>query len=44
MDRGQRPDADGSVRVIDSESIDDVIDGYLVPIDPMDLVQCESCQ
>lgn len=24
--------------------IQDFVDGYLVPIDPMDDLQCESCQ
>ncbi|NUU08624.1 ribonucleotide-diphosphate reductase subunit beta [Leifsonia sp. C5G2] len=24
--------------------IEDFVDGYLVPVDPMDDLQCESCQ
>lgn len=24
--------------------IQEFVDGYLVPVDPMDAVQCESCQ
>jgi hypothetical protein len=24
--------------------IQDFVDGYLVPVDPMDALQCESCQ
>jgi hypothetical protein len=24
--------------------IQDFVDGYLVPVDPMDDLQCESCQ
>lgn len=23
---------------------DDVVDGYSVPVDPMDFLQCDSCQ
>jgi len=23
---------------------DELVDGYLVPVDPMDDLQCESCQ
>lgn len=49
MAGGERPDEDGSVRVIHSLPpapgvIQDFVDGYLVPVDPMDDLQCESCQ
>ncbi len=30
----------GAVMNFDTESID----GYAVPVDPMDLLQCDSCQ
>jgi hypothetical protein len=49
MAGGERPDADRSTRVVDPVSalpgiIEDFVDGYLVPVDPMDDLQCESCQ
>jgi len=28
--------------IMDNES--DTVGGYAVPVDPMDLLQCESCQ
>lgn len=49
MAGGERPDADRSVRVVEPTPssagvIQDFVDGYLVPVDPMDDLQCESCQ
>jgi hypothetical protein len=45
----ERPDEDRGVRVgapvpASPGVIQDFVDGYLVPLDPMDSVQCESCQ
>jgi hypothetical protein len=45
----ERPDEDGSVRIADPGAanpgvIQDFVDGYLVPVDPMGDLQCESCQ
>lgn len=42
-------DQDGSIRVIEPAStppgvIQDFVDGYLVPVDPMDGLQCDGCQ
>lgn len=49
MAGSERPNEDRSVRVIDAAPaspgvIQDFVDGYLVPVDPMDDLQCESCQ
>jgi hypothetical protein len=49
MGGSERTDQDRSVRVTESASslpgvIQDFVDGYLVPVDPMDDLQCESCQ
>lgn len=43
------PDRDVSARVTESFAmqpgvIQDFVDGYLVPVDPMDERHCESCQ
>jgi hypothetical protein len=37
---GRRQRAEGDVMNFDTESID----GYAIPVDPMDLLQCDSCQ
>jgi hypothetical protein len=37
---GRRQRAEGAVMNFDTESID----GYAIPVDPMDLLQCDSCQ
>ena len=29
---------------MDFESDTNTVDGYFVPMDPMDLLQCDSCQ
>lgn len=49
MAGGERSDEDRSVRVDEPKPaapgvIQDFVDGYLVPVDPMDSLQCESCQ
>jgi len=49
MAGGERADEDRSVRIDEPKSappgvIQDFVDGYLVPVDPMDGLQCESCQ
>ena len=49
MAGGKRPDKDGSVRVTqpvaaDPGLIQEFVDGYLVPVDPMEDLHCESCQ
>lgn len=53
MDGGERPDGDCGAGVIDLAAevetptpgvIQDFVDGYLVPLDPMDDLQCEGCQ
>ena len=49
MAGSERPDEDRSVRVAEPAAaspgiIQDFVDGYLVPVDPMDDLQCESCQ
>lgn len=49
MDRSKCADQDGRVRVTELQAStrggsEVLVDGYLVPIDPMDAVQCESCQ
>lgn len=53
MDGGECPDGDRGAGVMElaaeGESptpgvIQDFVDGYLVPVDPMDELQCEGCQ
>lgn len=49
MGGSERTDEDRSVRLTESAPsapgvIQDIVDGYLVPVDPMDDLQCESCQ
>lgn len=49
MGGSERTDEDRSVRLTESAPsvpgvIQDFVDGYLVPVDPMDDLQCESCQ
>lgn len=49
MAGSERPDEDRSLRVAeptptDPGVIQDFVDGYLVPVDPMDDLQCEGCQ
>ena len=49
MDRSERADHDPGLRVSEPQEtvsigVGEVIDGYLVPVDPMDGLQCESCQ
>ena len=49
MAGSERADEDRSVRVVGLPSdapgvIQDFVDGYVVPVDPMDDLQCESCQ
>jgi hypothetical protein len=49
MGGSKRTDEDRSVRVTESAPvvpgvIQDFVDGYLVPVDPMDDLHCESCQ
>ena len=49
MAGGERPDEDRSVCVADPAQanpgvIEDFVDGYLVPVDPIEDLQCESCQ
>jgi len=49
MAGSERSDEDRSLRVagptpVDPGVIQDFVDGYLVPVDPMDDLQCESCQ
>jgi hypothetical protein len=53
MGGSERPDRDRGVGVTGSliiaeppipGVIQDFVDGYLVPVDPMDGLQCESCE
>lgn len=49
MAGSERSDEDRSARVAGPMTpaagvIQDFVDGYLVPVDPMDDLQCESCQ
>jgi len=49
MAGGERADEDRSIRVIGLAPAapgvnQEFVDGYLVPVDPMDDVQCGSCQ
>ena len=49
MDGGERTERDGSAGVnLPSTAVPpgsaEIIDGYLVPVDPMDYLQCDSCQ
>jgi hypothetical protein len=49
MAGSERADEDGSVRVVEPPKefpgvIQDFVDGYLVPVDPMGDLQCESCE
>ena len=45
MAGGERADRDDSVRVSQQAGvIQDFVEGYLVPVDPMDGLQCESCE
>lgn len=49
MAGSERPDEDRSSRVVEPAPvtpgvIQAFVDGYLVPVDPMDNLQCESCQ
>ena len=53
MGGGERTDRDGGTGVTGSPTpdvpstpgvIQDFVDGYLVPVDPMDDLQCEGCQ
>ncbi|TDQ02259.1 hypothetical protein AXZ95_0532 [Leifsonia sp. 115AMFTsu3.1] len=49
MAGGERADRDDGVRVSPPTTqsagvIQDFVDGYVVPVDPMDDLQCESCQ
>jgi len=49
MAGSERPDEDRSVRIADQAQvapgvIQDFVDGYIVPVDPMDDLRCESCQ
>ena len=37
---GRRHEQTGASMNFDTESID----GYAIPVDPMDLLQCDSCQ
>jgi hypothetical protein len=49
MAGSERADRDDDIRVSQPATppagvIQDFVDGYLVPVDPMDDLQCESCQ
>ena len=49
MAGSERADEDRSVRVAEPTTgppgvIQDFVDGYLVPVNPMDDLQCDSCQ
>ena len=49
MGGSERPDEDRGVRVTqppatDSGLIQEFVDGYLVPVDPMDDLHCDGCQ
>ena len=49
MDRIECADDDQGVRVsepipVSTGAIRDFVDGYLVPVDPMDDLRCDSCQ
>lgn len=49
MARSKCPDEDRSTGISEPVraapgAIQDFVDGYLVPVDPMDDLQCESCQ
>lgn len=49
MAGGERPDEDRGTGLSDSARavpgvIQDFVDGYLVPVDPMDELHCETCQ
>ncbi len=49
MAGGERPDENRGVRINEPNPstpgvIQDFVDGYLVPVDPMDDLQCERCQ
>lgn len=49
MDGGQRPNGHRGSSVTASSVVPvstsaDFADGYVVPVDPMDDLQCESCQ
>ena len=53
MGGGERPDRDGGAGLTGSSIaaelsapgvIQDFVDGYLVPVNPMDDLQCENCQ
>lgn len=49
MAGGERPDEDRSTGLSEPVSaapgvIQDFVDGYLVPVDPMDELRCDSCQ
>lgn len=39
--RNSNPDLAGGIMEFDSN---DNVGGYAVPVDPMDLLQCDSCQ
>lgn len=49
MAGSERSDEDRSIRVAKPAPsapgvIQEFVDGYLVPVDPMDSLQCDSCQ
>ena len=53
MGGGERPDRDRGAGMTGAPAADgscapgviqDFVDGYLVPVDPMDDLQCEGCQ
>lgn len=49
MAGGERAERDPDARVIESKQgahdpTGVLVDGYLVPVDPMDDLQCDSCQ
>lgn len=49
MAGGERTDRDDDIRVSQLAPpppgvIQKFVDGYLVPVDPMDALQCDSCQ
>ena len=49
MAGSERADQDRGVRVAEAPPaapgvIQDFVDGYVVPVDPMDDLQCEGCQ
>lgn len=49
MAGSERADEDRSVRIADKAQcapgvIQDFVDGYIVPVDPIDDLRCESCE